>query len=172
MSFLGRHVPPPPPKRYHGAPPPSDGPPVPPPKPFTNYRLRASVLYSPGQMALPPVPPPRAPPSYTPHTPIVAAASPPTYTPPPYSPPLSNYTPSSSNGDVALNISSAPVSEVLLVFNDVKYEISQGKKKPAKQLLKGVSGYAKSGQILAIMGPSGMLFHPSFPPSFDSLVIS
>jgi hypothetical protein len=98
--------------------------------------------------------------NYPPQTPIVPAAL--------SSPHIS----SPSTGDMKLYIAKAPVSEALLVFNDVNYEVSLGKKKPPRQLLKAVSGYVKSGQILAIMGPSGMFFHPSFTSLSFSLLLN
>ncbi|KAI8839228.1 P-loop containing nucleoside triphosphate hydrolase protein [Chytridium lagenaria] len=42
-----------------------------------------------------------------------------------------------------------------LTWNNIGYEISQGKKKPARQLLKNLSGTIRSGEMVAIMGSSG-----------------
>lgn len=48
-------------------------------------------------------------------------------------------------------------------FKNVSYEVKIGIRKRTKKILKGVSGYFKSGQLTAIMGPSGAgktsLFH-------------
>lgn len=57
--------------------------------------------------------------------------------------------------EVHVNVKPPPHTPVQVTFTDVCYSVSQGKNKPPKQLLKGVSGFAQSGKILAIMGPSG-----------------
>eukprot|EP00759_Apiculatamorpha_spiralis_P028833 PhF_6_TR31356/c0_g1_i1/m.45883/K05681/ABCG2, CD338; ATP-binding cassette, subfamily G (WHITE), member 2 len=49
-----------------------------------------------------------------------------------------------------------PICQVDLAFRDLKYSIPPQKKgEEAKQILKGVTGYVKQGQMLAILGPSG-----------------
>ncbi|KAI9003965.1 P-loop containing nucleoside triphosphate hydrolase protein [Hyaloraphidium curvatum] len=42
-----------------------------------------------------------------------------------------------------------------LVWENVEYKVSLGEKKGEKQILKGVSGRAKGGEVLAILGGSG-----------------
>ena len=42
-----------------------------------------------------------------------------------------------------------------LIWNNVEYSVNLGKKKGTKQILKGVSGRAKGGEVLAILGGSG-----------------
>ena len=45
---------------------------------------------------------------------------------------------------------------VHLAFHDITYTVPQGKK-GSRTILNHVSGFVKPGEILAVMGPSGMI---------------
>jgi ABC-type glutathione transport system ATPase component len=44
---------------------------------------------------------------------------------------------------------------VLMEWKDLTFEVENKKEGKLRQVLKGVSGYAKPGELLAIMGSSG-----------------
>jgi ABC-type glutathione transport system ATPase component len=48
-----------------------------------------------------------------------------------------------------------PEEGLALSWSDIKYSVPVGKKQPEKQLLKGMDGIARPGEVLAIMGGSG-----------------
>ncbi|KAI8839229.1 P-loop containing nucleoside triphosphate hydrolase protein [Chytridium lagenaria] len=63
-----------------------------------------------------------------------------------------------SNGNVVELTPSRSSSQTWkneLTWNNISYEISQGRKKPVRQLLKNLTGSIKSGEMVAIMGSSG-----------------
>ncbi|KVI10897.1 AAA+ ATPase domain-containing protein [Cynara cardunculus var. scolymus] len=48
-----------------------------------------------------------------------------------------------------------PISGVSLTWNDLWVTVADGKSGGSRSILQGVTGYARPGEILAIMGPSG-----------------
>mmetsp|Transcript_12998 Transcript_12998/g.40025 ORF Transcript_12998/g.40025 Transcript_12998/m.40025 type:complete len:644 (+) Transcript_12998:133-2064(+) len=45
--------------------------------------------------------------------------------------------------------------EMDVLFKDVRFNVRVGRRRERLELLHGISGYAKSGEVLAVMGPSG-----------------